>query len=526
MPKRRNPEQLTPPNTSLHVSKKQKRSHPSESLFPPAFWDNLSKVDLTRRALEELHRRNSHPPYGRPARPLTRRVRAELRSVRPAQPAASYLCHCGSRTLKNIKRFARHGGPDLSDLRGFPEPIDPLHHKMSSGQSVSRIRKCGLSSTNTRSTPNTTTAKSTGPYNRNFQQNLIDGGIYPDEYEYPDGRVPPQPNNWEDINQRLAQSRPSLSPLKFPDEEFRKFKRANANAFKEKQVTTSVIPIIEGDIGDAKCISGGIPFTNLDHLTDGTLVPGNPDIYYGIRPEQLDRRVRDNLSDHIVPSTQDDLPIAPNFFLTAKGPDGSAAVAKRQACYDGALGARGIHRLQSYGKDEPVYDNNAHTITSIYSDGQLKIYTSHPVQPTSPGGRPEYYIHQLNAWSMTGNIETFRQGAAAYRNARDWAKEQRDNAINRANGRARDGQAEGEEVSSSAGEVTEDEPSANEVLSQESQPLQNGDPSTISNLEDSESSTDEVLNYRFPVERSSKRLKQSRESQRKRPSADNSTNDL
>jgi hypothetical protein len=56
----------------------------------------------------------------------------------------------------------------------------------------------------------------------------------------------------------------------------------------------------------------------------------------------------------------------PNFFLEAKGPDGSLAVARRQACYDGALGARGIHSLQSFGTSKPVYDNNAYTIESIY----------------------------------------------------------------------------------------------------------------------------------------------------------------
>jgi hypothetical protein len=66
---------------------------------------------------------------------------------------------------------------------------------------------------------------------------------------------------------------------------------------------------------------------------DSTLVPGNPDIYYGTRPEQLNRRVRDELSGHIIPSTQDDLPITPNFFLAAKGPDGSLTVAGRQASY-------------------------------------------------------------------------------------------------------------------------------------------------------------------------------------------------
>jgi hypothetical protein len=37
---------------------------------------------------------------------------------------------------------------------------------------------------------------------------------------------------------------------------------------------------------------------------------------------------------------------------------------------------------------------------------------------------------------MTGNPETFRQGATVYRNARDWAKEQRDKAIQQANDRA------------------------------------------------------------------------------------------
>jgi hypothetical protein len=134
-------------------------------------------------------------------------------------------------------------------------------------------------------------------------------------------------------------------------------------------VSELVIPIIEGNIADARCRSGGIPFTNLDPLTDGKLKPGNPDIYYSARPEQLTREVRDELGGQIIPSTQHDLPIAPNFFVAAKGPDGSLAVAGRQACYDGTLGARSMHSLQSYGRDEPVCDNNASTITSIYHSG-------------------------------------------------------------------------------------------------------------------------------------------------------------
>lgn len=159
-----------------------------------------------------------------------------------------------------------------------------------------------------------------------------------------------------------------------------------------------MIPIIEGKITDDKCVEGEVLFTNLKPLTNDMLTAAEPDLYDGARPEQLDRRFRDELSGHIIPSTQDDLPIAPNFFLAAEGPNGTAAVARRQACYNGAHGARSMHSLQSYGEDEPVHENNAYTITSIYSDGQLKMYTSHPVQPTSPKGRPEYCMTQLNTW--------------------------------------------------------------------------------------------------------------------------------
>ncbi|OJD25468.1 hypothetical protein ACJ73_03164 [Blastomyces percursus] len=135
------------------------------------------------------------------------------------------------------------------------------------------------------------------------------------------------------------------------------------------------------------------------------------DRFYSARPEQLNRQIRDELSDTVILSTQDSRPILPNFFLEVKSPEESAAVAKRQACYDGALGARAMQSLQSYREAEPVYDSNAYTITSTYHDGQLKLYSSHP-NPT----------------------KLFWDGAAAYRNARDWAKERRDQFIKAVNG--------------------------------------------------------------------------------------------
>lgn len=40
---------------------------------------------------------------------------------------------------------------------------------------------------------------------------------------------------------------------------------------------------------------------------------------------------------------------------------------------------------------------------------------------------------QIKGWSLTSDLETFRQGATAYRNGREWAKTQRDHAIAQAN---------------------------------------------------------------------------------------------
>ncbi|KAI1318491.1 hypothetical protein F5Y16DRAFT_391888 [Xylariaceae sp. FL0255] len=490
--------------------KKQKLTHPTRP--PPAFWDNLSEIPLTRRALRELDRRNTttasylrrtlRPPS---RRPITRRAARELWPVQASlQPATQYLRRSGQFELKQLRAFARQGGPDLSELRAEGHVHEPnlvaAESGMSSRPSGLGRRKRGSASPSKRTLASqTTSTKSTGPYDRVFQQHLVDHGIYPDGYEYPNGETPPPPDNLNEIIRALAKPRPSLSPSRFSDGDFRQFKRADTHAAKEWQVTSTVIPIIEGDVEDTKCVSGQIPFINLDHLTDGSLVPGNPDRYYGSRPEQLNRQVRTELSGHVVPSTQHDLPIAPNFFLAIKGPDGSLAVAERQACYDGALGARGIRSLQTYGDVGSDFDNKAYTITSTYHGGTLKMYTSHPLPSASPGAHNEYVTTQINSWSMTGNASTFRQGATAYRNSRDWAKQERDKAIQKANEKsARD------EPSSSA---PPDDPALSFASSQRTLTQFRLNSSTASSFGDSDTSADE-LGLEVPTAKRTRRGRQ------------------
>lgn len=111
--KRRQPED--PYDTSRRLSKRQKPSWPA-----PAYWDNLSRIWLTKRALKELDRRNGcvglpqkrHQPFF--SRPLHREPKKHRE---PSQLVPDLLGGCSPACLKQIKKFSRLGDPDLSDLR-------------------------------------------------------------------------------------------------------------------------------------------------------------------------------------------------------------------------------------------------------------------------------------------------------------------------------------------------------------------------------------------------------------------------
>src|SRR5438105_4817025 len=79
-------------------SQPPKRQKPSIKLHSAEFYDSLSKVWLTRRALKELNRRTNQ--VNRPKRP------------------ASTTQRVTRNTSNKIRTFAKDGGPDLRDIRG------------------------------------------------------------------------------------------------------------------------------------------------------------------------------------------------------------------------------------------------------------------------------------------------------------------------------------------------------------------------------------------------------------------------
>ncbi len=258
-------------------------------------------------------------------------------------------------------------------------------------------------------------------------------GIYPNGVRRPDGSLAPRPDNWGDIQQVMRRRRASLSPSRSSDVAFEAYVEQTYEAIDQAGVIEKAFPIPKGNSG---MLSGSKrTFSRLAPLTGGTIGDARPDFYYGARPDQANQRVQDDLNPYIIPSGNDSAPILPNNFTELFGPDENPAVVRRQACYDGAIGARALQHLQSYGLPEPVFDNNAYTITSTLDGQNLYMYTTYPTAPASPEARPEYHMNQAGAFALTGNADYCRQGLTAYRNMRVWTEKKRDEFIEAANER-------------------------------------------------------------------------------------------
>lgn len=420
--------ELTIDSSAPLITKRRKLENQRRHRTPSSFWDNLSRQWLTPRTLQEFDRRTEWP-------------------VAPVPPDTNDKKDID---IAQLKRFARHGGPALGDLRTvsqspntFDEPIltacqypepeieFPSNRTMSLSQRSSRKRAKIAIELDTSSK-----TKRSSAYDPAFEQHLIDHGVYPEGYDgVKDLR---EPHNLEEINARLALPRASMSPSRFTREDFLDFKGKNQKALTENIVMSKVFPIIAGTADIPS--QGNLLFGNLKDLTDGSITKAKPDLYDGSRPAGLKKQVREDLGPYIVPSSNTAAPCLPNFFTEAKGPKGASDVCKRQALYDGALGARGIQELRSYVDPNTSCDDNAYTVISTYhgGSGALKLYATHCTRSTNPNRGQEFRMTQLRGWDMTDNPDTFRQGARALRNARDWAKEKREELIARVNGKVLD----------------------------------------------------------------------------------------
>lgn len=280
-----------------------------------------------------------------------------------------------------------------------------------------------------------TTAKPLSAAARAFQQHMIDHRIFPDGYVFPDGHPVPQPSNFIEITDIIEQAN---HPSTFTAADHKKLIQEIKSAKNEARIAKYILPIIEGD-SDRRLCGEQVIFQNLRPLTDGALAIATPDLFYGAIPELLDRRIRDLLGEWIMPSTQEDLPLLPNFFLTAKASNAVSVVADRQALYNAALGERGIIKLRRflYGEDEKqVYDNAAHTITCIYFRGVIEFYAIHVPRPSDdPAHEAAFVMTRVGRALLDGRLAHAQEAILGFRSLRDWSAKQRDGLIRLANER-------------------------------------------------------------------------------------------
>lgn len=203
---------------------------------------------------------------------------------------------------------------------------------------------------------------------------------------------------------------------------------------------STLLPFIHGNVDIPN--EERLEFKMLESMTSGTIMNAQPDFYDGIRQTDVEQAILEDLDPVIIPTIFVKAPVLPNFFLEARGE--CRHVKKRKACYDGALGARAMESLQSFGQAKPIYDGNAYTITSTFhrDDGSLTIYATHLTQPEDSKIEASYHMTHVWSFSLLDSPEAFRMGAAAFRNARDWAMEQREKFLSVANEEAKAIEAE------------------------------------------------------------------------------------
>ncbi|KAG8526426.1 uncharacterized protein KY384_000019 [Bacidia gigantensis] len=349
--------------------------------LPPSCWDRLPKLSLSGYALEEQRRRFVHAD-----------------ATAASGPPLNEVVELGT-----LNQFARHGGPDLSDIRGS----------------------------------NPSQGKSSGPYDVNSEDNLIKGHVYLPDHECDNGKgtCTAWPEKMAELRNQLVTPRHDLTLDTFTVDDHRAWCKTLAQARTEISVgnksftaTTGDMSILEGE---------DLFWNNLEPLIPGVqLKQAKPDFFDSTQPSQLSQVLLDMFGTLIIPSKQPQSPCMPNLITEIKGPKGTFDVLNRQALYSGALGERAMHTLMAYVGCEKEGLNTIRTLACTFIDSTLKIYCLHRTKRPKSNAKPHIHMQQLKAVEMTESAEEWIKGATVYRNAREMAKAWRDELVRKANAQA------------------------------------------------------------------------------------------
>ncbi len=264
-------------------------------------------------------------------------------------------------------------------------------------------------------------------YDQNFAQHIRQNGVFAM------GQV--TPSNLNQIQRRMTRRRSSLTLARFPESTWRNFREAMNSSSTQAEIFNVVMPVLMGD----HVIPHGMErlFNNLQPALRNGKVQLNgpkPDWFDGHTPSSENQDLRQRLGRYIVPSKNASLPFLPNFFIEVKGPNGVPDQNRLQVIHAGIFGARGMQRLRAHalGYRAAAVEKPGQAILVTYCSTTIEISLIHTAEPTLSNWEVEYHVTHLGIWNPGSSIQEFRKAASALRNLRDWAKDERDYAIENA----------------------------------------------------------------------------------------------
>ena len=258
-------------------------------------------------------------------------------------------------------------------------------------------------------------------YTAPWEQHLIDFGIYFDGYNRTQA-----PTNLSDIQARLKRRRPLLGNF---DDDYQEFLEKNEEVNSKKSAMALVISTLLGNLEIPH--EQGILFSNLTSLTDGSIPMPKPDFYDGLHPSAIECGLREDLAKFIMPSNNPSAAILPTFLMTVPASAMPMDYHMRAAWYYGVFAARGIHRLRCRIPLQELNNKRAYVLTATYDPEcmKLSLYTTHVVMTNNKAAPIEYHTAACASISMDDDVEEFRVAVSALRNAREWARDQREELI-------------------------------------------------------------------------------------------------
>lgn len=304
---------------------------------------------------------------------------------------------------------------------------------------------------NEMSTLSMTSTSKSGPYKSDFREHLIDHHVLPLNYD--EVEAPEPPENMEDIRDALKRERTWAPDFDIKARAFRdRFRKAKNENDIIALLSLESIPAETTTIRKSNVISLDQSWSGLKTLTDGTIKAGKPDLAFATRANTLKPPIRKELGDKILPTILKEF-VCPNFMVAAKGPSGTQGVNDLQAVHVGALAARGMNALWSYGNRTETVNAEldtrkiARTVTCTWLAGTFTMYATYcqdhlgvedesEHSTSTSSAFPTYHTSLIGAWVLhTVEDEELKKGFAAYLNGIEWAQRQREEAIERANKR-------------------------------------------------------------------------------------------